>query len=178
MAAPHGDFPHHPQADAAPIGDFARMLQLYEALQRATRERYEAQGAQFVGERREELARGVFKESGVILRPDGNHSVVSSFLDMNAVRAGLALDAQLAAARGEARAGAPQDPPAQPQAHPPAAAAAAAAAESEPKKPAPLKRARRNEAAELGLAQADNPDDFGRGKRRRACAKEVKREQE
>ncbi|GAA5994287.1 uncharacterized protein JCM10292_001976 [Rhodotorula paludigena] len=149
MPAPHEDLPHHPQADAAPIGDFARMLQRYEAMHRATRERYEAQGARFVGERREELARGVFKESGLILRPDGNHSVLSGFLDTNA-----------------------------PQAHPPAAAAAAAAAESEPKKPAPLKRARRNEAAELGLAQADNPDDFGRGKRRRAGAKEVKREQE
>lgn len=175
MAAPHDDLPHHPQADAAPIGDFARMLQRYEAMHRATRERYEAQGARFVGERREELARGVFKESGLILRPDGNHSVLSGFLDTNAVRAGLALDAELAAARGEAQAGASQDPPAQPQPHPPAAAAAA---ESEPKKPAPLKRARRNEAAELELAQADNPDDFGRGKRRRAGAKEVKREQE
>ncbi|GJN89625.1 hypothetical protein Rhopal_002612-T1 [Rhodotorula paludigena] len=167
MAAPPYDRAN-PQAGAAPVNRFAEMVQHYQALHHAGLQRYREQGAHFVIHETEQHIDGLIEETGLVFRPNGDHTITTGFLDLNVMRAGDDLDAPMAAApQAQAQADAPQNRPAQPQAPAPPQPAA------EPKKPAPLKRARRAEAADLGLGESEKLEDFGRGKRRRRGSNDV-----
>ncbi|GAA5994355.1 uncharacterized protein JCM10292_002014 [Rhodotorula paludigena] len=171
MAAPPYDRAN-PQAGAAPVNRFAEMVQHYQALHHARLQRYREQGAHFVIHESEQHLDGLIQETGLVFRPNGDHTITTGFLDLNVMRAGYDLDAQMAAAQAQAQAGAPQNRAAQPHAPAPPQPAA------EPKKPAPLKRARRAEAAELDLGESEKLEDFGRGKRRRGVANDTEVKEE